>query len=311
MDYKQIITGLLSKAYKLDDGKIAELLKDGEENITEDTVIAALLSADSDRVATIKKTSTDTAGKFQEGYAKAKKEERANFEKEIREKYGVESDNVGIELIDEVLTTKLGEVKGKKGEVTEDDVKKHPVYQSLETRYKTDLKAKDSEWEAKLNEIETKHKTESTFKSVEERALATLNGLMPVLPGNPEIAANQKRWFVSSLKDYEFDIQEGDRIVVMKDGKVQEDGHGNSLDFSDLVKRKASQFFEFQKNNGGSNAGNSNEGQEQGGGEGYPAGITKPKTLEELTAIANDRSIPLADRQKVMETYEKEQSGAK
>lgn len=307
MDYKKIITGLLSKAYKLDDGKVAELLQDGE-NITEDTVVAALLTEDSTRVASIKK-STDTTGKFQEGYAKAKKEERANYEKEIREKYGIESETAGIELIDEVVTTKVSEQgTGKKGEVTEDDVKKHPVYQTLETRYKKDLKAKDTEWETKLNEVETKYKTETTFKSIEERALSTLDGLKPVLPGNPEIATNQKRWFVSALKDYQFDIQDGNRVVVMKDGKVVEDGHGNSLDFGDLVKQKASQFFEFQKNNGGGNAGNNNQDNPPaGGGNGeYPAGIKKPATLDELAAIANDRNIPLKDRQKVIEVFEQE-----
>lgn len=309
MDYKKIITGLLSKAYKLDDGKIAELLQDGE-NITEETVLAALLSEDSGRVASIKK-STDTSGKFQEGYAKAKKEERANYEKEIREKYGIESEVTGIELIEEIVTTKAAEHgSGKKGEITEDDVKKHPTYQTLESRYKKELKAKDEEWSTKLTEIETRFKTESTFKSIEERALATLDGLKPVLPGNPEVASNQKKWFVSALKDYQFEIQDGNRVLVMKDGKVVEDGHGNSLDFSELVKNTASQFFEFQKNNGGGNAGNSNNDQTSTGDDNaYPAGITKPKTLEELSKIVNDRNIPIADRQKVAEVFEQENSG--
>lgn len=311
MDYKSIITGLLSRAYKMDDGKIAELLQDGE-NITEETVLAALLTEDSTRVTALKKAS-DTTGKFQEGYAKAKKEERANFEKEIREKYGIESETTGTELIDELITTKAGEQGGgKKGEVTEDEVKKHPVYQNLETRYKKDLKAKDTEWETKLNEVEGRFKAETTFKTIESRALATLDGLKPVLPGNPEVAANQKRWFVQALKDYQFDIQDGDRVVVMKDGKVVEDGHGNSVDFGDLVKQKASKFFEFQKNNGGGNAGNSNQ-QQSGGGAGsgdYPTGVTKPKNMDELSVIMRNNEIPLADRQKVMEVYEQENSGS-
>ena len=312
MDYKKIITGLLSKAYKLDDGKIAELLQDGE-NITEDTVLSSLLSEDSNRVTALKKA-TDTTGKFQEGYAKAKKEERANYEKEIREKYGIESETTGIELIDEVVTAKVGEQgTGKKGEVTEDDVKKHPVYQTLETKYKKDLKAKDTEWETKLNEVETKYKMETTFETIKLKALSTLDGLKPVLPGIPEVAANQKSWFVNALKDYQFDIQDGDRVVVMKDGKVVEDGHGNSIDFSELVKTTASKFFEFQKNNGGGNSGNNNQdtgGGAGGNGGGYPANIKKPTNLDELSTIMRDGKIPLADRQKVAEVYEAENSGA-
>lgn len=310
MDFKKIITGFLSRAYKLDDGKLAELLKDGEDGITEDDAITALLELDSTRVATIKKA-TDTTGKFQEGYAKAKKEERENFEKEIRERFGIESDTTGVDLIDEIVTTKA-EKGGKKGEVTEDDVKKHPVYQTLETRYKKDIKAKEDEWQAKLTEVETKYKSENTFSTVKSKALTLLDGLKPVLPGNPEIASNQKQWFIGALKDYQFDIQDGDRVVVMKDGKVVEDGHGNSLDFTDLVKTTASKFFEFQKNNGGSNAGNSNEQTPAGGGGGgdYPAGVKKPTNLDELSAILNNQEIKLADRQKVAEVYEAENSGS-
>lgn len=310
MDFKKIITGFLSRAYKLDDGKLAELLKDGEDGITEDDAITALLELDSTRVATIKKA-TDTTGKFQEGYAKAKKEERENFEKEIRERFGIESDTTGVDLIDEIVTAKA-EKGGKKGEVTEDDVKKHPVYQTLETRYKKDIKAKDDEWQAKLTEVETKYKSENTFSTVKSKALTLLDGLKPVLPGNPEIASNQKQWFIGALKDYQFEIQDGDRVVVMKDGKVVEDGHGNSLDFTDLVKTTASKFFEFQKNNGGSNAGNSNEQAPAGGGGGgdYPAGVKKPTNLDELSAILNNQEIKLADRQKVAEVYEAENSGS-
>lgn len=310
MDYKKIITGLLSKAYKLDDGKVAELLQDGEE-ITEDTVLAALLSEDSNRVLQIKK-SQDTSGKFQEGYAKAKKEERANFEKEIQEKYGITSEVTGTELIDEIITLKSESGQGKKGEVTEDEVKKHPVYQTLESRYKKDLKAKDTEWETKLNEVESRHRTEATFKTVESRALATLDGLKPVLPGNPEIAANQKSWFVGALKDYQFDLQDGDRVVVMKDGKVIEDGHGNSLEFGDLVKQTAARFFEFQKNNGGGNSGNDNQNPAGGGSAGndYPSGVQKPKNLDELAVVLKDNTIALADRQKIAEVYEQENSGS-
>src|SRR5699024_7280508 len=310
MDYKKIITGLLSKAYKMDDGKVAELLKDGEE-VSEETVIAALLSEDSNRVSAMKKTA-DTSEKFQEGYAKDKKEERENFEKELKEQFGIESDAIGSDLINEIITTKAEELgKGKKGSITEDDVKKHPVYQSLEGRYKTDLNKVEEEWKTKLEEIESNHKKEATFKSVRDRALVVLDGLNPVLPGNPEIASNQKGWFINALKDYEFDLQDEGRIVVMKDGRVVEDGHGNSLDFNDLAKQTASKFFEFKKNNGGSNAGNNNQGEggNSGGSQGdYPAGIKKPTTLEELSAILNEQSIKIEDRERVAEVYEQENS---
>lgn len=303
MDYKKLLTGLLSEAYKLDNGKIAELLKDGEE-ITEDAVLAALLEEDSTRVAGLKKA-TDNTGKFQEGYAKAKKEVLSDLEKELKTKFAIESDKTGMDLVDDIVAFKVANVgTGKKGEVTEDDVKKHPAYQTLESKYKTDLKAKDEEWTGKLNEIQEGFKKKEVFGTVKNKALVLLDGLKPVLPSNANVAANQKEWFVRDLEGHEYDTQ-GDRIVVMKDGKVLEDKHGHSVGFDDFVRSRASNFFEFQKNNGGGNAGNDNEGGAGASGD-YPAGVTKPKNIDDLSKILNDKSIKLEDRNKVMQVWEKE-----
>lgn len=303
MNYKELITGLLSRAYKMDDGKIAELLQDGKEDVKPDDVLSEILTLDASRVENIKKN-IDVSGKFQEGYAKAKKEEREAFEKEIREKYGIESDKIGTDLIDSIITDRLSKVD-KKGKLTDDDIIRHPVYQDLESRYKTDLKKKDEEWMTKVEEIQTNHKMEKTFSVVKDKGLNLLDSLNPVLPSNPEIASNQKGWFLNALKDFDFDLQE-DRIVVMKEGKVVTDQHGNSLDFPDLIKSTASKFFEFRQNNGGSNSGNNNDGQQQSSG--YPAGVTKPKNIEELNQVLRDTNISVEDRQIIAEVYEKENS---
>ena len=43
----------------MDDGKIAEILKNGEENANEDEILSSLLSADTERVAQLKKQNAD------------------------------------------------------------------------------------------------------------------------------------------------------------------------------------------------------------------------------------------------------------
>lgn len=304
MDYKKIITGLLSKTYKLDDGEVATLLESGD-NITEETILEQLLSKDTERVTALKKA-TDTTGKFQEGYAKAKKEERANFEKEIKEKFGIESDNTGLELVDTIVSEKSAEAgKGKKGEVTEDDVKKHPVYQNLESRAKKEIADKAKEFNDKYTQLEQKQKRGETFATIKAKAMNLLDGLKPVLPGNTDVANNIKGLFLGALDGFDYELQ-GDRAVILKDGKVMEDKHGNSMELEDLVKTTASKFFEFQKNNGGENPGAGDGGTGGSGGDAYPTGINKPKNLEELSKITNDSTIKLADRQKVMEVYKKE-----
>src|SRR5690606_2391080 len=258
MDLKNVITGLLSRAYNVDNGKIAEILE--AENNTEEAVLKSILDLDAARVAKLKEADT---GKFQEGYQKAKKEDVTQFEKDLKAQYGIESDKMGLELITEIVTAKTADTGTK-----DDDVLKHPLYQTLETKYRTETARIENEWKAKLDEIQNGYKKEKTFSIIQNKALTQLESLNPILPTNATVAANQKNWFVNSLKEYEFDVQDGGNIVVMKDGKVQQDAHGNSVRFEDLVKNIASQNFEFKANNGGGNAGNGNSD--------APEGITLP-----------------------------------
>jgi hypothetical protein len=143
------------------------------------------------------------------------------------------------------------------------------------------------------------------------------NKLNPAFPQNPEVARNLENQFLNSFKEFDFDLQEGGkRIVVMKDGSVVKDEHGHSLEFDDLVKTRSSQWYEFRSNNGGSNAGNGKPGEGSGGsGSGtkeYPKGIQKPKVFEDYAAIVNNTTIPIADRMIVKEVWEKENlEGAK
>ena len=98
---KTIITGLLSKAYNFDNGKIAELIKDGETELSEDQqkeILQKLLDEDAKRVEAIKK-SVDTKPAFQDGFKKAQGEILKKFEKDLKEKFGLESDKMGLELV--------------------------------------------------------------------------------------------------------------------------------------------------------------------------------------------------------------------
>ena len=128
------------------------------------------------------------------------------------------------------------------------------------------------------------------------------------MPQNKTVADNQVKFFVNSSKDFKFDVQD-ERIVVMdKDGKVLEDGHGNSRSFEDIVKETASGLFEFKANNGGSGSGNGGQGQGGSGSSSSYAGNV-PKTFEELEKVMSDTSISIEDRSNIMAEYEKAQKG--
>jgi hypothetical protein len=303
---EKLLRALLGKGYKMPKTEIDKLLS---EETTDEDGETQVIEGDQARIG--KLTTPKKGETFQDGYAKAKKEVLTDFEKTLREVYEVDSDATGNELIDAIIAAKA---KPGAKEVTEDDVKKHPVYQNAEKAHKAALKQVQTEWETKLTERENQYKKGETFNTVASKALAKLTGMNPVLPANAKVAANIQRSFLDGLKQFDYEVQ-GDRIVVMKDGKVVDDGHGHSLEFDKLIEDHASGFYEFRQNNGGSNGGNGkNEGSGGAGGNGggapaYPAGIQKPKTFEEVMVIVNNTSIPVADRQTVMNVWEAESKG--
>lgn len=301
---KTIITGLLSKAYNYDNGKIAELFKDGEELSEEKQteILNSILEADRVRVENIKKT-VETKEVFQDGYKKAQSEVLTAFEKGLKEKFGIESSKMGVDLVEEIVTSKSS--SGKGGNLDEDAIKRSKIYQDLENAKKVETEALKTDYEKKIEEINNGYQYEKTFSDVQKQALQIFNGMEPVLPTIKSVADNQVNNFISSLKSFKFDKQ-GDRIVVMDaEGKVVEDGHGNSKSFEDIVKENASGLFEFRKNNGGSGSGN----REPEGGNGGKYSGAIPKSVDELEKVLQDKTISASDRADIAVEFEKAQKG--
>lgn len=302
-DAKKLLRALLAKAYKKQETEIDLLLADDTDDQAAETTITTW---DTGRVAELTKPKPGQT--FQDGYAKAKKEERHAFENEIRTKYGISADDKqGLELIDLLLTSKQG---GAAGDLTDDKVKAHPLYQSLEQAKKKELKELTDAHNAKILEIEAGQKKRETFGNVSKTVLDKLRALNPALPEDANVAATWENTFVKSFEEYEWQEQNG-RFIPMKDGKIIQDVHGNTKDLDDLLKEQAPKYFTFKANNGGNNAGNGKPGE---GGSGakpgaYPAGVVKPKTIEELSAVLENQTIKAEDREVVLKTWEAEQAG--
>lgn len=297
MNYEEILKGLLSKAYKFDDGKIAEILKDGEENANETDVLNSLLNSDTERVANLKKQNADNKESFQQGYAKAKKEQREAFEKEIKDEFGFEGDTTGINLISEIISEKIKQA-GKSAEgLSDDEVRKHPVFLKAEKDFKKQITDQKTDYETKLSEVENNAKKEQIFSSVKDKADAILTSLNPVFLKNKTAAANIKNQFLNELRGYEFEKQDDGTYLVLKDGKVEQDGHGHSIAFDEIVKQIAGNYYDFSENNGGSNAGNKNE---RGSGSGV---VPRFKNEDEATAYSTNEAIPLDQRLKALEEW--------
>ena len=271
------LNGFLSKTLKMDDEELASLYNEAGEL----TSLTAAEKADTSRVAKLKEENDSQ-------YKRGQKEVATKFETKLKEKYGVSSDETGIDLVDLILTTELEKVKGKGDE----DITAHPEYLKLKSESDRMLKAKDKEWQKKIEDLELKHARESMFSKVKERAFAELDNLRPILPEDAKKAQKWKEKYIEDFRAYDFTEQDG-MFVVLKDGKPLQDSHGYNKSFADLVKETASEIFDFQTADDRTSPGNRQQ----------QSNIIAPRNEEEFIQKMREAKTP-EEQAKVMESYQ-------
>jgi len=271
------LNGFLSKTLKMDDEELASLYNEAGEL----TSLTAAEQADTARVTKLKE---DQASQYKRG----QKEVAGKMEAQLKDKFGVDSDLTGVELVDFILTTELEKVKGKGDE----DITAHPEYLKLKSESDRMLKAKDKEWQKKIEDLELKHARESMFSKVKERAFAELDNLRPILPEDAKKAQKWKEKYIEDLRAYDFTEQDG-MIVVLKDGKPLQDSHGYNKSFADLVKETAAEIFDFQTAESRSSAANQQT----------QSNFAAPRNEEEFIQKMREAKTP-EEQAKVMESYQ-------
>ena len=271
------LNGFLSKTLKMDDEELASLYNEAGEL----TSLTAAEKADTSRVTKLKEENDSQ-------YKRGQKEVATKFETKLKEKYGVSSDETGVDLVDLILTTELEKVKGKGDE----DITAHPEYLKLKSESDRMLKAKDKEWQKKIEELESKHTRESMFAKVKDRAFAELDNLRPILPEDAKKAQKWKEKYIEDFRAYDFTEQDG-MIVVLKDGKPLQDSHGYNKSFADLVKETAAEIFDFQTAVSRSSAANQQT----------QSNFAAPRNEEEFIQKMREAKTP-EEQAKVMESYQ-------
>ena len=271
------LNGFLSKTLKMDDEELASLYNEAGEL----TSLTAAEKADTSRVTKLKEENDSQ-------YKRGQKEVATKFETKLKEKYGVSSDETGVDLVDLILTTELEKVKGKGDE----DITAHPEYLKLKSESDRMLKAKDKEWQKKIEDLELKHARESMFSKVKERAFAELDNLRPILPEDAKKAQKWKEKYIEDFRAYDFTEQDG-MIVVLKDGKPLQDSHGYNKSFADLVKETAAEIFDFQTAESRSSAANQQT----------QSNFAAPRNEDEFIQKMREAKTP-EEQAKVMESYQ-------
>ncbi len=291
---QQLAEGLKT-AYKISEDDIATILPEKEEDFKEGEFLTSFLEQDKNRVEAINQKGKD---KFEQGYSKGKKEVLSSFETEIKEHFNIDDDDlIGIDLVKKVVESNSQKSKSDPTKLTEEELKSHPsVIKMLSEKEKT-WKEEKKQLEEGFAEKLGQFNKEKVFNTVSKRALTFFEAMNPVLSADPVKAQNQKNILLEQIKGFEFQ-EDGDDFIPLKDGKRIEDQHGHGISFESLVKDTAKQWFDFKQADDRSNPNPPGGG---GTGSGH-----KPKTVEEYSKMVTNRDIPLEERQKIKEEWNKQ-----
>lgn len=241
---KKLFETFASKVFKLDAEAMSGLYNDDGEL----TSIDVLENANSEKIANLK---TEKDNQYKRGL----REGATKFEKHIRDAYEVDSEEEGTVLIDLLVDKKVADAS-EKSKLTDDDIQKHPKFIELKTetdkKVKDAIKARETEFEKEKQEFQRKE----VFGKVKDRVVNNyLKALNPILPENTEIANTRLNNFLNEFEGFDYQEKDDD-FVVLKDGKVYEDAHGNTVKLSELAKYKADKHFEYKAADDRDNAGN-------------------------------------------------------
>lgn len=276
---QKILNEFLSKTLKIDEEHIAGLYNEAGE--LQELQVA--YDADAARVT---KHKTENSNQFDRGL----KAGASKIEKEIKEKYSLDSELIGVELVDAVVLSKVEEAtKGVSKDIT-----KHPEMLKARAEWEKEQKARDKAWQEKLDAKDTEFNKSKLSEKIRAKAISYLDEFKPILPGDSNKAATWKNTFLNEVLASEFQESEDDFIPLDKEGKPLTNAHGYGRTFKEFVKDIADRYFEYPKADPRSSSANKNEG-------GTNGSFAMPKTVEEYEKRLKDPNITPKERIEIVD----------
>lgn len=241
---QKILNESLSKLFKLDQETLASLYNEAGDLID----FSKILDLDVERV---RKSKSESDSQYKRGI----KEGASKIEKEVKEKYHIESESVGIDLIDQLVVKQIEDAKiaGTK------DITKHQDYIKLQLEHEKEKKSLAKEWQDKLDARDKEVAKAALFEKVSKKALASLEIRKPILPQDPRKAQVWKDTYLNDLKSGKYQ-EDGDNIIVLDaEGAILKNAHGHTVTFEEYEKEIADKYFEYPKAEERSSSGNKEE----------------------------------------------------
>lgn len=305
MNEKELLLALVGKIFNLDATGASSLIYDEGGEKIKNEALTSLTNAQSELVSKLKNSTQKLNDKDKDVIHKAAyKEGRQSLEKEIKEKYNLTSDAIGIGLVDELATTLKADAGSKV--VTDDDVKKSKLYQELQTQ----VAVKDKELTTKLKEetdkIHNEYKAKATLSNVNQKAIDILNSRNPILSKDPNKAKNQMQLLLNEVGNYEYEV-DGEKVIVKKDGKLLEDKLGHPVQFDSLITEISDRYYDFaasEEREAAPNPNNVGQGAASNNGQKIKANVTLRKPTSYQDWAKQHAEI---DENKLLKPEEKEQ----
>jgi 23S rRNA pseudoU1915 N3-methylase RlmH len=273
---QKILNDSLSKLFKIEPETLASLYNEAGEL----SDFSEILKLDAARILKFKSENDSQ-------YKRGIKEGAEKIESALREKYELDSELKGVDLVDHLVVKKIEDAKAAGTK----DITKHPDYIKLQVSVEKQLKDRDKEWEVKLTEKEKEIIKAKLLEKVDKRALTNLESRKPILSEDPRKAQKWKDTYLNELHQGNY-MEDGDTIIVLdREGKPLQTDHGKPVSFDDYEKEIADQFFEYPKSEQRSSPGNKTDPKPVNNN-----GFIAPKSKDEYFARLRDPKVTAPER---------------
>ncbi|HJV19290.1 MAG TPA: hypothetical protein VJ552_05370 [Sediminibacterium sp.] len=311
---KKLILGVLGTLFKMPEVEVAELLKksDGSsDELDEDKALQLIIDKDKARIQALNDAAKT---KFDDGYKKAQKESMEKLEKSLKTKYGIDEELQGEELIEAILTAKVTEVQKQSGkkELTEDEIKKLPVFLNLEKTLRKAVDDAKAEGEAAVTKLKEEYSQKETFTSIRDKAISYFKSKNPILSEDPIKADTQvNNNLIAHLNGYKYQDNNGQLVILKPDGTRLEDGHGHPMTLNALVDEISGKAFDFKAAEDRKQAGNGGSGGSggSGGAGGKKYSGKAPTSAKEYADTLLSSDLSLEEKDDFKSTYGEQFSG--
>lgn len=299
-----IAESFASSLHKIDAAGLRKALEisDDEKEIDSQKLIDFLISEQSKKL----KLRDDA------GYQRAEKKILSGLEKDLRTEFNISDDETaelkGLDLIKHIVESVKAEPgKAGKGKLTDDEIKKHPLYLELEKSKSAEVKKIQTDYETKIKEITDGQEYEKLLTDVERQALQIFTEMGDaILPEEKSIAEKHvNKLLIGELKSYKFQKNGDDILVLNPDGTRKEDKAGNAVTLKDLTQDVAKSNFQFKQSQKRDNTGNGGKDDKGQGGSGGTKKYTgaAPKSGQEYVELLLNPELPADAKTEIRETY--------